>query len=466
MVGQGQAGPHGDGLLAARPGRVLGVGDQLLVLGNGLVGVARRDGGPGHLLAELQRDRRPGAEVLAAAGGQLAPVAERALGHPGLGQALADPGQQRVRAVRPQLGAAVAQHADRTVPVGLLQAGRSGAHDGAGGGAGRRPGAEDRVGRDQHGAPPLRRVHGPPDRFLQRGGRPHGADRVARRDPDQAELLQVPVRRLHAELVGLGDPGQAGDVAGRGDGGQDRSGDARRAEDGGQLEGRPGLPGGGQLDGPAHGDHPGRPEQVAGGLAALRPVALAGQPVLAGALPALLQVGHREIQAGRQAAEPVGDVERARDLVVVLAEPVGQVAQRLALAEHGQADGQVLAGRLRRADAGPRGGDQDLAGRPVRPQPVRVGRVGQAVEHDQPAPAGGGQPGQEPGGGGFRLARRGGDPDVGERLGAAGDDAVAAAGRQPDEQVELVRGPQAGGERGGQVGLAGATRRRPGPRGR
>jgi hypothetical protein len=82
------------------------------------------------------------------------------------------------------------------------------------------------------------------------------------------------------------------------------------------------------------------------------------------------------------------------------------------------------------------GGDDDLAVRPGRPQPVQVGQVGQVVEDQRPAPLGAREPGGEAGRGVARVGVRVARADRAGRPREPGEDGVPAARGDPDQDVD------------------------------
>ena len=156
-------------------------------------------------------------------------------------------------------------------------------------------------------------------------------------------------------------------------------------------------------------------------------------------------------QGERLAVQVVRQVEGLSSLARVGGEPGGQVGQGFPGAERrDRRDPPVRRGQ----GVAPPGGDHDPAVGPGRPQAIQVGRVGQVVQDDQPAPLGPGQPGQEALRAGQQVVARISGTQVGEGQRVAGQDGVPGAGLDPDQQVHRAAVPELMGQRRGQLGLA------------
>ena len=282
-------------------------------------------------------------------------------------------------------------------------------------------------------SPELRRRDDPPGHGLDRRVHLHGPRGAGRVDRDQPG----PGQAVH-RVTGLGRLGRHGRVAGQvtagGRAGEDDTGDPGRVEQGGQHQGGPGETGRRDLVGQVHGQRPGHARVAERGVvqARARPAraqtgrrpdgARASQirrrpgqwrpgcpgrhagaahppfpvvvpaPVVAAAGPGADQRGGGVGQPERLAVQVVGQVEGLGPLARVGGEPGGQVGQGFPRTERGDGcDPPVRRGQ----GVVPPGGDHHPAVGPGRPQTLQVGRVGQVIEDDQPAPLGPGQPGQE-----------------------------------------------------------------------
>jgi hypothetical protein len=105
-----------------------------------------------------------------------------------------------------------------------------------------------------------------------------------------------------------------------------------------------------------------------------------------------------------------------------------------------------------------RGGDQDPAGRPGRPEAIDRRRVGDLVEHHQPGQIWPFQPVQEAVRGMVRaLALVRSLAQIAQRLSVAGDHGVSSGGRDPENQMSFLDVVVLVGQGSGKACLAGAT---------
>ena len=256
-----------------------------------------------------------------------------------------------------------------------------------------------------------------------------------------------------------------GDVAGRGGGGQHAGRDPPGVEHRGEDKRRPRQSGRAELVGVLDRERPGgkqrgraavdlRARRALHPLRELGPVVTAGRPC---------RHHHRGglRERDRQPADVLGQVERLDALVGIAGKPRVEIAERLPPAESGHGVRGHPRGRADGAEflLTQPAGDDDLAGRALRPQAVQVGGGGDAVEHDRPSPLGPLQPGQEPlrGGVGGEFACLGArqQVQVRRRLRVAGHDRGAAASGDPDKQVDGARRPHRVREPDRQLRLAG-----------
>ena len=164
----------------------------------------------------------------------------------------------------------------------------------------------------------------------------------------------------------------------------------------------------------------------------------------------------------RVAGQVVHHVDRPEPPLGVRTEPGHEVGQRLVRAERAnREDHRAL--RLRYGRRVQRA-HQHPAGRPGRPEPVHIRRIGQVVNDDEPRPVFAGEPGKIACGGRLRVGRRPGACRAKARVAGfprrvarprgggpriAGQDEVAAGSVDPYQQAVVVRGqPVAGKQRG------------------
>ncbi len=438
--------------------------DRVVQPARGLVGrgqtVAAAEG------LDVLRAQQPGARLQ-----HVVPVGEARAADLVAVQAPAGLHQDRVGLRGPEHIAAALAQADRAVPQGLGQPGRRRV---------RGPRLQQRIRGAADRLPELRDREDPPGHGLDGRVNLHGPRRAGRVDRDQAG----PGQAVH-RVAGLGRIGGHGRVAGQvpagGRRGEDDAGDPGRVEQGGQHQGGPGETGGRDLVSQVHGQRPGhaglaergiiqaRPSRPgtgrpgagqirAGGAAAGRragahpplPVVIPA-PVVAAAGPGADQRGRGVRQRERLAGQVVRQVEGLGPLARVGGEPGAQVGQGFPGAERGdRRDPPVRRGQ----GVVPPGGDHDPAVGPGRPQAIQVGRVGQVVEDDQPAPLGPGQPGEEALRAGQQVVAGIGGTQLCEGQRVTGQDGVPGAGLHPDQQVHRAAVPELVRQRRSQLRLA------------